>query len=199
MTTLSMRPAASPARTGVWVAIGAITMSFGAYTSAMVFRQGAATDWRHFQLPALLYLNTLLLLASSATMTFGQRRIRWSWLRTASEGVPELPGPPAGTAWLQVTLALGLLFIAGQVMAWKNLAAQGLFLASNPASSFFYVLTALHAIHLFGGVAGLGLVLYRLRRDQAGATGNALGAVSLYWHFMDVLWIYLFLLLLVWL
>jgi cytochrome c oxidase subunit 3 len=169
----------------VWIGIAAITMSFAAYTSALVVRQGAAPDWRHFRLPPILYFNTLLLLASSATLELGRRRIsREAAPRTASELVH----------WLLLTLGLGLLFIAGQVSAWRNLAAQGLFLSTNPSSAFFYVLTALHALHLLGGIIALGYVLGRLR-STAGPPIVALDAVALYWHFMGVLWLYLMLVL----
>ena len=177
-----MTAPASPAKTGVWIGIAAITMSFTAYTSAMVVRQGSGGDWQHFQLPPILYLNTLLLLASSATLEAGRRR-----------AVVGAPGQ--GGAWLILTLGLGLLFVAGQVLAWRELAAQGLFLATNPSSAFFYVFTALHALHLLGGVVALVYVLGRLRAPAAGSPLPALGAASLYWHFMAVLWLYLLLVL----
>jgi cytochrome c oxidase subunit 3 len=191
--TLKMTAPASPTRTGVWVGIAAITMSFAAYTSALVVRQGAAPDWQHFRLPPILYLNTLLLAASSATLEQGRARLRWSWLDTLNQ--PDPRAAPRGIGWLYATLALGLLFLLGQVLAWRNLAGQGLFLATNPSSSFFYVFTALHALHLAGGLMALGYVLVRLRGSAAGPPGEALGAASLYWHFMDVLWLYLLLVL----
>ena len=77
------------------------------------------------------------------------------------------------------------------MFAWRDLAAQGLFLATNPSSSFFYVLTALHALHLLGGVTALGYVLGCLRAATAWPPMAALDAASLYWHFMGVLWLYL--------
>jgi cytochrome c oxidase subunit III len=171
-----MRPD-SRARTGVWIGIGAIAMSFAAYTSALIVRQGSATDWRHLSLPSILYLNTLILLASSGTFELGRRRIA-SGRRT----------------WLNVTLILGFLFVAGQVVAWRQLAGQGLFLSTTPNSSFFYVLTVLHALHLLGGMVALVYVLVRLASVGQRAVG-AVDAVSLYWHFMGVLWLYLLLVL----
>jgi cytochrome c oxidase subunit 3 len=175
-----------PAQTGVWIAIGTISMSFAALTSAMVVRQSGAPDWRHFQLPYLLYVNTLVLLASSGTLEWSRRRI------TAVPGgtgslVPRL----AGLSGLYLTLALGLLFVTGQVIAWRQLAAQGLFLATAPSSAFFYVFTALHGLHVMGGLAALVYVLHRLRRSAGVVPRSALGAASLYWHFMDALWLYL--------
>jgi cytochrome c oxidase subunit 3 len=191
VATLKLTRPASPARTGVWIGIAAITMSFAAYTSALIVRQGAASDWQHFRLPPILYLNTLLLLASSGALERGRRLI-----------LKEAPWRTAlvsqGPAWLLLTLVLGLLFIAGQVFAWRDLAAQGLFLATNPSSAFFYVFTGLHALHLLGGVTALGYVLVRLRASPVWPPMGALDATSLYWHFMDVLWLYLLAVLALW-
>lgn len=191
MATLNLSRPPSLARTGVWIGIAAITMSFAAYTSALIVRQGATPDWRHFQLPPILYLNTLVLLASSGTLERGRRLIqREAPWRTAAAS--------RGPLWLLLTLVLGLLFIGGQVLAWRDLAAQGLFLATNPSSAFFYVFTALHALHLLGGVTALGYVLLRLRSSASWPPTNALDATSLYWHFMDVLWLYLLVVLALW-
>jgi len=176
MTSLRVTGPSSPARTGVWIGIATITMSFAAYTSALVVRQGSGGDWQHFQLPPILILNTLVLVASSATLEVGRRR-------------------SAVAGWLRLTLVMGLLFIGGQVLAWRDLAAQGLFLATNPGSAFFYILTALHALHLLGGVAALMYILGRQRRAGGAVPLQALGAASLYWHFMTVLWLYLLLVL----
>ncbi len=95
--------------------------------------------------------------------------------------------------WLYVTLGLGLLFVGGQYLAWLQLRSQGLYLATNPNSSFFYVLTALHALHVLGGLGGLARVIRRLNR--AILRKSTLDATARYWHFMDVLWVYLLLLL----
>ncbi len=95
---------------------------------------------------------------------------------------------------MSITLALGLLFVAGQVAAWRNLAAQGVFLATGPSSAFFYVLTAAHAVHVLGGVTALGYLRHRVRRAPLPPLG-AVAAVTTYWHFMDGLWLYLFFLL----
>jgi cytochrome c oxidase subunit 3 len=181
----------SPARTGVWVGIATITMSFAAYTSALLVRQGTGSDWQHFRLPPILYFNTVVLLVSSGTIELGRRRILAGWPRAGREATASTLSAERGYAWLIFTLGLGLLFIAGQVLAWRNLASQGLFLATNPSSSFFYVLTVLHALHLLGGIVALGYVLVRFRAVTGGPPLTALGAVSLYWHFMDVLWFYL--------
>lgn len=188
---MKMTAPASPARTGVWIGVATITMSFAAYTSALLVRQGAGSDWQHFRLPPILYFNTMVLLASSGTIELGRRRILAGWPRAEREATASARSAARGSAWLIFTLGLGLLFIAGQVLAWRHLAAQGLFLATNPSSSFFYVFTVLHALHLLGGIMALGYVLVRFRAATGGPPLTALGAVSLYWHFMDVLWLYL--------
>jgi len=175
-----------PASTGIWVAIAAISMTFAALTSALIVRKGGAPDWRHFTLPSILYLNTLILIASSFTLEIARRRVA-SFMggpRTKAES-------PA--RWLYVTLGLGLLFVAGQYIAWRQLNAQGLYLATNPSSSFFYVFTAAHALHVLGGLGGLGRVIRKLGARTL--KRSTMDATSRYWHFMDVLWIYLLLLL----
>jgi cytochrome c oxidase subunit III len=182
----------SPARTGVWVGIGAIAMSFAAYTSALVVRGGSTPDWQHFRLPPILYLNTLVLLVSSVTLEAGRRQIARAANRPERSGDAQLDVPAGGLSWLYLTLALGIMFLAGQCLAWLDLAAQGLFLATNPSSSFFYIFTAMHGLHLLGGLAGLAYVLHRVTRGGAdNSTVGALGAAALYWHFMGVLWLYL--------
>ena len=172
--------------TGIWVVLFAITMMFAAFTSALVVRKGASLDWRHFTLPSILYFNTLLLLVSSVTLEVSRHRVAafMGGLRSQSES-------PA--RWLYITLSLGLLFVAGQYIAWRQLSAQGLFLATNPSSSFFYVLTAAHALHILGGLGGIIFVIRKL--SQSVLRRSTLDATARYWHFMDVLWVYLLLLL----
>ena len=170
-----------PASTGIWVVLASITMSFLAFTSALIVRQGGATDWRHLTLPPILYFNTLLLIASSAALEVGRRQVRG--FMTAKK----LVSSPA--RWLYVALGLGLLFVVGQFVAWSQLRAQGLFLATNPNSSFFYVLTVMHALHVFGGLGGLTRVILKLNRSTL--RKSTLDATSHYWHFMGGLWVYL--------
>jgi cytochrome c oxidase subunit III len=186
---------AQKAETGMWVAVSAISMSFAAFTSAMIVRQDASSDWLHFQLPRILYFNTLILLASSVTLELTRQRIAGIAEAVRSATVSAKGLLASGTYWLYVTAALGLTFVLGQLLAWRNLAAQGLFLATNPSSSFFYVFTALHAVHLLGGIGGLIYVLRKLLRTNGSAETSGLGAFSIYWHFMDILWVYLLLLL----
>jgi cytochrome c oxidase subunit III len=185
------RYAPSPSRTGVWVGISAIAMSFAAYTSAMIVRGGSAPNWQHFRLPHILYLNTVILLISSITLEAGRRQLARAAQRPERSGDAQLDVPAGGLSWLYLTLALGLMFLAGQCLAWLDLAAQGLFLATNPSSSFFYVFTAMHGLHVIGGLGGLIYVLRRVSHGVDDASLGALGAAALYWHFMGILWLYL--------
>jgi cytochrome c oxidase subunit III len=175
-----------PASTGIWVVLAAIAMSFAALTSALVVRKGGAVDWRHFTLPSILYLNTVVLVASSVTLEIARRRVA-----AFMGGLSGTVGNPA--RWLYFTLLLGILFVIGQYVAWRQLNAEGLYLATNPASSFFYVFTAGHVLHLLGGLGGLVRVIHKLNGRVL--RRSTLDATSHYWHFMDVLWVYLLLLL----
>ena len=179
----------SPAsRTGIWVGLAAITMSFVAFTSAMIVREGASTDWQHFKLPSVLYFSTLVLLASSGTLELARKRVAAFVHREARDRSSSL-------LWLWTTMGLGLLFVAGQFIAWGQLRAQGVYLATNPSSSFFYLFTTLHAIHVIGGLAGFALVLWRFSKPAPTLRVSTLSTVSYYWHYMSALWIYLLILL----
>ena len=175
-----------PASTGIWVGLAAITMSFAAFTSALIVRQGASQDWRHITLPPVLYLNSLVIIASSITLEISRRRIA-----AFMGGMRDQAAKPA--RWLYVTFLLGLLFVAGQTFAWMQLKSQGFGLASNVSYSFFYVLTVAHALHVFGGLGGLVRVIGKLNHSVL--RRSTLDATSRYWHFMGVLWLYLLLLL----
>lgn len=141
-------------------------------------------------MPAVLLASTALILGSSATLEIARRKLKAA-----------LTGPYS--KWLFVTAILGLAFLVAQVFAWRQLARQGIYLASNPHSSFFYLLTGAHAVHLLGGLLGLSFLALRSRRlvtEEAliAKRRAATDAVTIYWHFMDALWIYLFLLLFLW-
>jgi cytochrome c oxidase subunit 3 len=175
-------------RSGIWVAIFAITMSFAAFTSALFVREGSASDWTHLVLPRILYANTLVLLLSSLTLHMAGRQVK-------SRTLLEAPAVNTMTAWMGATFALGLLFVAGQYEAWRQLAAQGLFLATNPNSSFFYVFTGVHILHLLGGIAVLVYMIGQLAGSHTTFRRAAFANTAIYWHFMGVLWVYLLLVL----
>lgn len=175
-----------PVTSAIWVLIAAIIMSFAAFSSALIVRQGASSDWRHTPLPSILYLNTLVLILSSGALAIARRRF------ASTDGAAKPLGDVA--QWLYAAAALGALFVAGQFVAWMQLRAHGIYVATNPSSSFFYVLTVAHAVHIVGGLCGFAYVIHKLRRGRIQKTG--LRALAHYWHFVDLLWIYLLLLLL---
>jgi cytochrome c oxidase subunit III len=174
-----------PASTGIWVALASITMTFAAFTSALIVRQGTE-PLVHITLPPVLYLNTLLILGSSVTLEIARRRIA-----SFMGGVRDQTVNPG--RWLFITLFLGVLFVAGQTFAWIQLKSNGFGLAANISYSFFYVLTVAHALHVFGGLGGLVRVIGKLHNFTL--RRSTLDATSRYWHFMGALWLYLFLLL----
>lgn len=178
-------------RTGMWLVLASVMMLFTSLSSAYVVRAGTASDWVPIAMPRVLLVSTALILISSVTLEFARRSLKRS-LQSAY------------AKYVLLTVLLGLGFLAAQVIAWRQLAAQGVYLASHPHSSFFYLLTGAHAVHLVGGLLALLFLWFRSRRRQfvepalvtrRQATADA---VTIYWHFMDGLWIYLFLLLFLW-
>jgi cytochrome c oxidase subunit III len=172
--------------TGLMVLLAAVVMFFAALTSAFIVRRGLSTDWLHTELPQVIFLSTAVLLASSAILEMARaalkagRRERFNLLWTAGS-------------------IAGVLFLAGQYAAWLQLRAQGVYLSTNPSSSFFYVLTAAHAVHLIGGVLALLYVSVQALRLRLGpGKRTAIDVTAMYWHFLDGLWIYLLILFLVW-
>ena len=168
--------------TGLMVLLAATTMAFAAFTSAFVVRRGISNDWVALRLPHILWVNTGVLIASSLLLEWARRALK-AGRRTEFNGY-----------WTAGTV-LGLLFLLGQAYAWLQLNEAGIFVSTNPSSSFFYLFTALHALHVVGGLAGLILVIARLSRAVPSLRVSTLSTVSYYWHFMDGLWIYLLLLL----
>jgi cytochrome c oxidase subunit III len=173
------RENSSPKRyyTGMALGIVSILMFFMALASAFLVRRGNG-NWIPVHIPTLMWINTVVLLASSATLEMARHRLSQGRLSDYKN------------LWLLTTI-LGAGFLVGQIVAWRQLVAEGIYLASNPASSFFYIFTGAHALHLFGGVAAL---IYVAKRnfDQAQMTRSVAAEVtSYYWHFMDALWLFL--------
>jgi cytochrome c oxidase subunit 3 len=174
-----------PTRTGIWVGLAAIAMSFAALTSALYVREGSGyADWTHISLPPILWLNTLALVLSSITLERARRRVA-AFMR-GEESTRSL-----ATLCLNATMVLGLVFVVGQYFAWLQLRSKGLYLPTNPNSSFFYVLTGVHLIHVLGGLGGLTRVIVKFRSTALPLRRSTMDASSYYWHFMGLLWIYL--------
>jgi cytochrome c oxidase subunit 3 len=177
-------------RIGVWVAIGSILMLFVALTSAYIVRSASSNDWQPIAMPKVLWLSTALILISSITMEISRRSLKRD-------------NSPAYARWLTNTVMLGAAFVASQLFAWRQLVRQGVYMASNPYSSFFYLFTAAHGLHLLGGVMALTYLLFKTRKKRDTLDGElrrvgAAEAATIYWHFMDGLWVGLFALLMFW-
>jgi cytochrome c oxidase subunit III len=177
-------------RIGMWVALAAIVMMFTALSSAYIVRAASSNDFKPIAMPPVLLLSTALIVASSGTLEVARRKLKATLDASYNR-------------WLLLTTALGIGFVGSQLLAWRQLVRQGVYVATNPHSSFFYLLTATHGVHLLGGL--IALVYLLLRTRPAGASAQVLAkqhaaadAVTLYWHFMDGLWIYLFVLLFFW-
>jgi cytochrome c oxidase subunit 3 len=189
-------------RLGVGVALTGVAMIFVSYSSAYVVRQGLPTldpgtgtlvrDWLPLQLPNLLLVNTLVLLVSTLTMELARRQaVRVGVTSGITSGAARRTDTDK-MPWLALTSILGLSFLAGQWLVWRELAARGFYVATSPSSSFFYLLTGMHGIHLLGGiVALLAAGAASLLRKSATSTAVVVDATAWYWHFMTVLWVYI--------
>jgi cytochrome c oxidase subunit 3 len=163
--------------TGIIVLMCASTMTFAAFVSAMVVRRGLHNDWGHIGLPQILWWNTGILLISSIAIDTGRRLLR----RNKRTGF--------NWFWSAGTL-LGAGFLAGQAIAWRQLAQRGFYLAGHPSSSFFYIMTWAHAAHVVGALAAVIYVEYHALRFQLGPSRRTMVDVSaIFWHFLDVLWL----------
>jgi cytochrome c oxidase subunit 3 len=186
--------ALDPRRLGLWVFLATVTMLFAAFSSAYLVRM-ASGAWKPIDLPAILWLSTATIVLSSAAI-----------------GVARTGGGSSRAAWIAITFGLGVLFLAGQAVAWRALVAAGLFMPDSPHAAFLYIFTALHGAHLVGGLVWLAVVWRSdlrwnrvLRRAPAalepvsGATfyvacglDEQLARCATYWHFMGGLWVFLF-------
>jgi cytochrome c oxidase subunit 3 len=192
-------------RLGLLVGMVAIAMLFVSFTSVYIVRRGLPTfdertgnyvrDWMQVNLPTgLLLVNTLLLVLSSLTAELARRQIT---RQAALAPVQSIPGVSIGKEsrfpWLGATVVLGLAFLTGQWLAWRELADRGFYLATSPSSSMVYLLTATHAVHLAGGLV---VLLYAaatafLHRPVEGRR-IVVDVTAWYWHFMALIWIYIF-------
>jgi len=182
------KPKFSPSsyRITMWVILAAIVMMFGALSS--VYVMSSEEQRQPVTMPPMFFVSTGLILISSGTFRRAKRSLQQDNLRVHKR-------------WLLVTLLLGLGFLASQLIAWRELANAGVYFAGHPRSTFFYLATALHGAHLFGGI---GLVVYILLRSlravwplQVEKNLTWTGIVGLYWHTMDAIWLWLFGLLLI--
>src|SRR5438445_4736790 len=191
------------ARLGLLVALTPILMVFVSFTSAYIVRQGLPTlnpqtnllvkDWIPVKLPTLLLVNTLVLLLSSVGMELARRQFRGEAVIASAGTASEVSsGEQNKIPWLATTLVLGLLLLFGQWTAWRQLAASGFYVSSTPSSSFVYLLTVTHAVHLVDVVLALFVASIAALFRRALATRSIVVDVTAwYWHFMALLWVYI--------
>ena len=177
-------------RIGMVVLLVTIVMMFASLTIAYMVLS-TRPNWQVIALPAQLWISTAFIIASSIAFEMARR----SWKRERFK---------ASQKWMITTVALGAWFVVSQVLAWRELAAQGIYRQTNPYRSFIFLLTGIHAIHLLAGIAGIAYLTWRVRHhfasntNSANANNAAIDAGVMYWHFIDGLWVYVFMLLLLW-
>lgn len=162
----------------LWLFLATATVVFLLLLSAYRVRMGGP-DWRSLPLPGILWLNTGLLIMSSGV---------WEWARRASRRSDSLM-----MRFLLVTAGgTAVLFLLGQIMAWQKMSLAGYFLATNPASSFFYLLTALHGLHVLGGLVAWGWTTVLIWRKSARSIHLRIELCAIYWHFLMLIWLVVF-------
>ncbi|MGI8891990.1 MAG: cytochrome c oxidase subunit 3 [Bacteroidia bacterium] len=168
----------------LWIGIASIIMLFGGLTSAYIVRQ-AEGNWVLFELPVTFYISTALIILSSVTMIWA-----FSALKRNKRNTSLLA--------LAITFFLGLGFMAFQFMSWDALVKQEIFFIGNPSGSFLYVISGLHLAHVIGGFIFLLVAMIKTYRGKYSANNlTGLSLCSTYWHFLDALWVYLFIFLLI--
>jgi cytochrome c oxidase subunit 3 len=182
-----------PQRVGLWIFLAVVTSFFALFIAAYSIRMNpqpqhgvTLRDWRPVVEPSILWVNTALLIVSSFGMQFARVAIGRGQVARARHGM--LAGG-----------AFALAFLAGQLIAWRELQSAGYYAAANPANAFFYVLTGLHGLHLAGGLVVLGRTGARMSRPGVPPDGLRLGIelCTVYWHYLLVVWLVLFGLLLI--
>lgn len=177
--TLSMHPK----KFGLWLFIVTVVMVFAALTSAYIVRQGEG-NWLDFSMPDIFWYSTGVILLSSVTM-------HWAYISAKNDNLETVK------IAIGITAVLGLLFVVMQFLGWGKLVDLEVFFVGNPSGSFLYVLTGLHGLHLLSGVIFLIIVLISTLRYKVHSRNMAkMDMCATYWHFLDGLWVYLFIFLL---
>ena len=177
---LAKRKAAKPL---LWIGIVSIVMLFAGLTSAYVVRAQNG-NWQVFELPSILIISTAIIITSSLTMMLAQFAIKKDKFQLTS-------------IYLFLTLVLGFSFFYTQIQGWKELSQQGIYFAgkySNASGSFLIVIAFLHLAHMVGGLIALFVSLTKsLLKKYSSSYSLGIELTAIYWHFLDVLWVYLFL------
>lgn len=170
----------------LWISMISMAMIFAGLTSALVVRK-AEGNWLAYDFPIWFYISTALIILSSFTMNWAKKSVKKDDFETAQKG-------------LNWTIILGLGFALSQYLTWGALYDEGIYFTgpgSNASGSFLYVLTLLHLLHLAGGIIALLITAFKAKRGLY-SSQNSIGIelCAIFWHFLDFLWLYLFLFLL---
>ena len=172
-----------PKKFALWIFIASVLMIFAALTSAYIVRQ-ADGNWMLFELPDSFWITSAIILASSVTM-------HWAYWSAKKDNLE------ATKLAISLTSVLGLAFLIGQYIAWGDLVERNVYFVGNPSGSFVYVLSGLHGLHIIGGVVFLFIVLVATFRFKVHSRSlDQIEMCATYWHFLDGLWLYLFVFLL---
>ncbi|HXS37357.1 MAG TPA: cytochrome c oxidase subunit 3 [Flavipsychrobacter sp.] len=168
-----------PHKFAMWMAMGSITMMFAGFTSAYIVRE-AQGNWVYYKLPFIFWISTILIVLSSATMIFGLRAFKNRMM-------------PRYRILITTTLLLGICFAVCQFIGFNQLYANNIKVSGNPSGSFLFIIVGLHVLHVLGGIIALLIVFFRAFRTRVKVYNTTgLEVVATYWHFVDILWIYLF-------
>lgn len=171
--------AAANSRVGVWLLLTSATIIFASLISAYLVRMDLA-DWRSVPLPGILWLNTGLLIIASIFWQSAVKAVRAGDRMTVLQRV-------------QVAGVIAVLFVAGQLMAWQQMRLMGFPLGTGPASSFFYLITLIHGLHIIGGLVAWVLTLMRIRSTPSiNMVATRIQLSALYWHFLLIVWLVMY-------
>jgi cytochrome c oxidase subunit 3 len=179
METVTERKKIHPQKFALWVAMASIMMMFAGLTSAYIVRK-AQGNWVFYHLPVVFWVSTVTILLSSVTIVLGLKAFKRREM-------------PKFRLLISLTLILGVLFAILQYLGFKQLYASHIRLDGNPSESFLFIIAGLHLLHILGGIIALLIVFFRAFRTKVKIySSTGLEIVASYWHFVDVLWIYLF-------
>jgi len=179
METVTERKKIHPQKFALWVAMASIMMMFAGLTSAYIVRK-AQGNWVFYHLPVVFWVSTITILLSSVTIVLGLKAFKKREM-------------PKFRLLISITLILGVLFAILQYLGFKQLYANHIRLDGNPSESFLFIIAGLHLLHILGGIIALLIVFFRAFRTKVKIySSTGLEIVASYWHFVDVLWIYLF-------
>ncbi len=174
-----------------WFLLLVVLMTFGGLIGAyIVISTNGVLEWKPFNIPFQVYFSTALILISSITYTIAQKAVSFNNYQKSKN-------------WLLATTVLGAMFVSSQILVWFELVKRGYYVQSNPYAGFFYIITALHAVHVIGGIIALGYIILRIwqrteSENELEKRREISSAVGWYWHFMGGLWMVLLLMLGFW-